>query len=81
MSLQVLVVLLELHPASSVLAILQVSKTVTPSAAHTAVTQATQRSQTFWVVYLEGVCPSPRASVHSSVTMQRTPFFLAMQVT
>lgn len=36
---------------------------------------------TFWVVYLEGVPPSFLASVHSKVTMQRTPFFLAMQVT
>ncbi len=81
MSLQVLVVLLELHPASGVLAVLQVSKNVSHSAAYTAATQAIQRSQTFWVVYREGVCPSPRASVHSSVTMQRTPFFLAMQVT
>ena len=35
----------------------------------------------FWVVYREGVAPSPRASVHSSVTMMRVPFFLAMQVT
>lgn len=36
---------------------------------------------TFCVVYLDGVPPSPRASVHSRVTMMRTPFFLAMQVT
>ena len=28
---------------------------------------------TFWVVYLEGVCPSLRASVHSMVTMHRIP--------
>lgn len=55
MSLQVLVVLLELHPAGSVLAVLHVSKTVTQSAAYKAVKQATQRSQTFWVVYLVGV--------------------------
>lgn len=36
---------------------------------------------TFCVQYLDGVAPSPRASVHSKVTIIRVPFFFAMQVT
>lgn len=35
-------------------------------------------SHTFSVVYLLGVAPSALASVHSRVTMHRTPFFFAM---
>ena len=38
-------------------------------------------ARTFCVVYREGVAPTPLASVHSSVTIQRTPFFLAQTVT
>ena len=36
---------------------------------------------TFCVVYRDGVSPRPRASVHSRVTMHRTPFFFAHTVT
>lgn len=35
--------------------------------------QATKSSHTFCVVYLLGVPPSPLASVHSRVTIHRTP--------
>ena len=39
------------------------------------------QNPTFCVTYRDGVAPSGRASVHSSVTIHRMPFFLAMLVT
>lgn len=45
------------------------------------VSQCTAQAPTFCVTYRDGVPPSVRASVHSSVTMHRMPFFLAMLVT
>lgn len=39
------------------------------------------RLLTFCVQYRDGVSPNARASVHSRVTMMRTPFFFAMVTT
>ncbi len=41
-------------------------------------TASPKKASTFSVVYLLGVAPSARASVHSKVTMHRIPFFFAM---
>lgn len=90
LSLQVLVVLLQLHSACCVFSVLQDVQPVrgdndvcTPQESRHLwqCLQRHQKRRTFCVVYLVGVAPSARASVHSRVTMQRTPFFFAMHVT